>query len=49
MTKPGTPTLTGTVDLATLVGTTAYLGFTAGTGGLSNIHEVQAMTVHYQY
>jgi hypothetical protein len=48
-TKPSTPTLTGNVDLAMLVGSTAYLGFTGATGGLTNIQAIEAMTVHYQY
>lgn len=40
-TKPGTPILTvPNLDLATLVGGQAYLGFGAGTGGLNNNHEV---------
>jgi hypothetical protein len=37
------------VDLQAVAGSTVYLGFTAGTGGLGNIHAIQAMTVHYQY
>jgi hypothetical protein len=31
-TKPAAPVLTTTVDLGTLLGSTAYVGFTAGTG-----------------
>mgnify|MGYP006267538375 CR=1 FL=1 len=39
-TKPATPALSTTVDLAALVGGQAYAGFTAGTGRAANRHEI---------
>ncbi|MCA9171670.1 MAG: PQQ-dependent sugar dehydrogenase, partial [Planctomycetales bacterium] len=39
-TKPTTPLISTTVDLASLVGSQAYLGFTGATGGLANTHEI---------
>ncbi len=41
-TKPGTPTLSATVDLAAVFGGVngLYAGFTAGTGGALNAHDV---------
>lgn len=39
-TKPASPQLTYTVDLHDLVGDTAFIGFTAGTGGLANYHDI---------
>ncbi|MEO1090539.1 MAG: galactose oxidase-like domain-containing protein [Pseudomonadota bacterium] len=39
-TKPGTPALTHTVDLAALLGGPGHAGFTAGTGAAVNSHEV---------
>ncbi|RIK73163.1 MAG: hypothetical protein DCC68_25345, partial [Planctomycetota bacterium] len=41
-TKPATPTLTAQIDLAAVFGglPQLYAGFTAGTGGALNIHEV---------
>jgi glucose/arabinose dehydrogenase len=41
-TKPGTALLTETIDLAAIVGSQAFVGFTAGTGGLSNIQAIQS-------
>jgi glucose/arabinose dehydrogenase len=38
--KPTTPTLVQTIDLAAVVGNQAYLGFTAGTGGLTNAQDI---------
>jgi glucose/arabinose dehydrogenase len=38
--KPGQATLTAPVDLAGLVGSQAYLGFTGATGGVFNTHDV---------
>jgi len=48
-TKPGVPLLAGTADLATLVGSSAYLGFTAGCGFFKNIEAITAMSVSYTY
>jgi glucose/arabinose dehydrogenase len=39
-TKPASPLMTATIDLESLVGAQAYLGFTAATGGLNNNHEI---------
>ena len=39
--KPATATLSLDIDLAAVVGTQAFLGFTAGTGGLSNNHDIR--------
>ncbi len=38
--RPAAPVLTTTVDLAAVVGTTFYAGFSAGTGALFNSHEI---------
>jgi hypothetical protein len=40
--KPGTPTLTGAINLASIFGgqTQLYVGFTAGTGGAIEAHDV---------
>jgi glucose/arabinose dehydrogenase len=38
--KPNAPILTTSVDLADLVGSQAYVGFTAATGGLNNTHSI---------
>ncbi len=38
--KPDEAWLTASVDLRALVGSQAYLGFTASTGGLTNRHEI---------
>jgi glucose/arabinose dehydrogenase len=40
-TKPGTATLTANIDLAAVLGSQAFLGFSAGTGGLSNAQDIQ--------
>jgi hypothetical protein len=37
------------MGLASLVGSTAYLGFTGGTGALRNIQEIEAMSMRYRY
>ena len=39
--KPATALLKTTVDLAATVGTQAYVGFSAGTGGLTNLQDVE--------
>ncbi|MEX0642735.1 MAG: lamin tail domain-containing protein [Pirellulales bacterium] len=41
-TKPGSATMTATVDLASIFGATneQWIGFTAGTGGATNTHDV---------
>ncbi len=38
--KPANPLLSYVIDLHTVIGTSAYLGFSAATGGLSNEHLV---------
>jgi glucose/arabinose dehydrogenase len=40
-TKPTTATLAANVDLAAIVGTQAFIGFTAATGGLGNDQDIQ--------
>jgi hypothetical protein len=40
-TKPNTPVLTANVDLSGIIGNAMYLGFTAGTGGLSDQQAVE--------
>ena len=39
--KPGTAVLSRTLDLAGLLGSQAFVGFSAGTGGLTNTHEIE--------
>lgn len=39
--KPGSALLSYTVDLPTIVGNQMYVGFTAGTGGLTNNQDIQ--------
>ncbi len=39
--KPGSPVISQTVDIYSLVGSQVYVGFSAGTGGLSNIHDIE--------
>jgi glucose/arabinose dehydrogenase len=39
-TKPGTAVLSDNVDLPTIVGNQAFLGFSAATGGASNSHDL---------
>ncbi|MEM7590973.1 MAG: Calx-beta domain-containing protein, partial [Cyanobacteria bacterium P01_A01_bin.83] len=38
--KPATASLSLNIDLASVVGSQAFLGFSAGTGGLSNNHDI---------
>jgi hypothetical protein len=38
--KPGSPLFTATVDIPSTVGSSVHFGFTAGTGGGSNTHDV---------
>jgi glucose/arabinose dehydrogenase len=45
-TKPGTAVLTETIDLVATLGTKAFFGFTAGTGGLRNLQEIQNWTLN---
>lgn len=40
VTKPAAPLVTATVELARLVGSRMFAGFSAGTGGLTNVHDV---------
>jgi hypothetical protein len=42
--KPSTPVMTSAVNLSAVVGTQAFVGFSAGTGGLTNNHEVRNLT-----
>ncbi len=39
-TKPSTAVLTRTLDLATILGSQAFVGFSAGTGGRYNTHQI---------
>jgi glucose/arabinose dehydrogenase len=39
-TKPATAVLTQTIDLAAVVGSRAFVGFTGGTGGLNNAQDI---------
>jgi glucose/arabinose dehydrogenase len=41
-TKPGTAVISEIVDLAAVVGSQAYFGFTAGTGGFKNAQAIQS-------
>ena len=41
-TKPATPILLDKIDLVSLVGTQAYVGFTGATGGATNMHDIEA-------
>ena len=40
-TKPGTALFTHTIDLAAVLGSNAFIGFSAGTGGRSNNQDIQ--------
>ncbi len=40
--KPATPAMTVDVDLSAVLGSQAYVGFTAATGGLNEHHDVEA-------
>jgi len=46
ITKPTSPVATVSVNLAAILGSQAYFGFTAGTGGLANAHEVVAWNLN---
>jgi hypothetical protein len=48
-TKPAVPLLSGIADLTTLVGSSAYLGFTGGCGLLRNVEAITGMSVSYKY
>jgi hypothetical protein len=39
--KPASPVLSVTVDLPALLGPAAYVGFSAGTGGRANNHDIE--------
>ncbi len=42
-TKPASPAITlANIDLAALIGSTAWFGFTGATGGLTNNHDIEA-------
>ena len=43
-TKPGTATLSESIDLTALVGGTAYMGFSGATGGLRNSQSIENWT-----
>jgi len=43
--RPANPSITATLDLSALVGTQAWLGFSGGTGGLFNNHDIEAWSV----
>lgn len=40
--RPANPVLTATLDLAALVGGQAWIGFSGGTGGLFNNHDIES-------
>ncbi len=42
--KPGSATLSETIDLTAIVGNTAYMGFSGGTGGLRNSQAIEKWT-----
>ena len=44
--KPGSPVLVTNVDLSSLVGNQMYAGFSAGTGGFTNNHEIVSWTMN---
>ncbi|QDT13193.1 carbohydrate-binding domain-containing protein [Planctomycetes bacterium K23_9] len=44
--KPSNPLITTTIDLQTLVGGEAYVGFTSGVGGLQNNHDILNWTLN---
>ena len=46
-TRPVAPQLSRTVDLAQVLGPNAWVGFTAGTGGESQIHDILSWTFSY--
>ncbi|HKQ38179.1 MAG TPA: putative Ig domain-containing protein, partial [Verrucomicrobiae bacterium] len=43
--RPATPVMTATIDLPALVGSQAWFGFTAGTGGVFNNHDVESWSL----
>jgi len=45
-TMPATPLFSYTIDIVATVGSTAYFGFSAGTGGGYNAHDIEAWSVH---
>jgi len=45
--RPAQALLTDTIDLEAIVGSRAFIGFTAGTGGGSNIHDVLSLDVDF--
>ncbi len=40
VTQPDTPMVSAVIDLPSLIGSQAYVGFTAATGDLTNVHEI---------
>src|SRR3982750_3926209 len=40
--RPATPVMRMTIDLPAVVGGQAWFGFTAGTGGVANNHDIQS-------
>jgi glucose/arabinose dehydrogenase len=44
-TKPGSATLSQTIDLRSIVGPNAFVGFTGGTGGLRNAQDLRTWTL----
>lgn len=43
--RPASPAMTASIDLAALVGGQAWFGFAAGTGGLSNNHDIESWSL----
>ena len=48
-TRPATPTLSYSIDLATVIPQDVCSGFTAATGGLSEVHDLQSMYLENSY
>lgn len=45
--KPGTPTLSLNHDLFALLGDSVFVGFTAATGGLNNVHDIESWALDW--
>lgn len=41
-TQPGSPILSHEIDIASIIGSQAYFGFTVGSGGATNNHDIEA-------
>ena len=47
-TKPGSPVISETIALEQVIGSPAYVGFTAATGAANNNHDIEAWTLNWQ-